>query len=108
MSEMDNIFIWAGRPFVSLPDHQSALDAARQDAMMEGIKEGMRIATSLPIEQVPTAIEAALGAMPKPEALVKDAARAARNVYADYGSKAREAIDYMEQHALAAIRGGAK
>lgn len=40
------------------------------------------------------------------EALVKDAARAARNVYQDYGSKAREAIDYMEQHALAAIRKG--
>jgi hypothetical protein len=40
------------------------------------------------------------------DALVKAAAQDAREVFEDYGSKAREAIDYMEQVALAAIREG--
>ncbi len=42
------------------------------------------------------------------EALVNAAAQDAREVFEGYGSKAREAIDYMEQVALAAICGGAK
>lgn len=37
-------------------------------------------------------------------ALVKAAAQDAREVFDGCGSKAREAIDYMEQHALAALR----
>ncbi len=41
------------------------------------------------------------------EALVKAAAQDAREVFEGCGSKAREAIDYMEQVALAAIRKGA-
>jgi len=41
------------------------------------------------------------------EALVKAAAQDAREVFEDCGSKAREAIDYMEQVALATIRKGA-
>jgi len=41
------------------------------------------------------------------EALVKAAAQDAREVFEGCGSKAREAIDYMEQVALAAIRAGA-
>ncbi len=40
------------------------------------------------------------------EAMVKAAAQDAREVFDGYGSKAREAIDYMEQVALAAIREG--
>lgn len=43
------------------------------------------------------------------EALVEKAAQDAREVFEEYGSKAREAIDYMEQVTLAALRqiGGA-
>lgn len=53
------------------------------------------------IRALPAAAPAEPNAM---ESLVADAARAARNVFADYGSKAREAIDYMEQHILAELR----
>lgn len=60
MNDMDNIFIWAGRPFVSLPDYQSAIAEARK----EGVLEGIRIATSVPIEEVPAAIAALPAAEP--------------------------------------------
>lgn len=53
------------------------------------------------------AIMAGYDRAPAPvDALVKAAAQDAREVFDGYGSKAREAIDYMEQVALAAIREG--
>ena len=43
-------------------------------------------------------------AVPEIAALVSKEAATAREVFEDYGSKAKEAIDYMEQLLLAALR----
>lgn len=61
------------------------------------------------IEQLANATRAtpAPAAMtPEVKALVSREAATAREVFEDYGSKAKEAIDYMEQLLLAALRAG--
>ena len=59
------------------------------------------------IEQLANATRATPAAMtPEVRALVSREAATAREVFEDYGSKVKEAIDYMEQLLLAALRAG--
>lgn len=67
--------------------HQQALEAAREEGRREGLEEGivqgMKIATSVPIEQVPVAIHALID---KPTDPVAEAARVIANAK-DYGNR---------------------